>query len=74
MGSNQHVRGARRRPGKIHASSELAKRIFRPGGEWGDLWAVRGLKLELMDIYRPAPTPGEPGPVEPGERDIGPPT
>jgi hypothetical protein len=45
-----------------------AKRIFRPGGEWGDLWAVRGLKLELMDIYGAAPPP-----EEPGARDVEPP-
>ena len=54
---SEHVDDAGKVAGRASVSLESARRIFQPGGEWGELWAVRGLALNLMDIY---------GTVEPG--------
>jgi hypothetical protein len=54
---SEHVDDAGKVAGRASVTLESARRIFQPGGEWGELWAVRGLTLNLMDIY---------GAVEPG--------
>lgn len=66
---SEHVDDAGKVAGRASVTLQSAKRIFQPGGEWGELWAVRGLGPGLMDIYGAVTTGIDSGKEVP-ERDI----